>query len=54
MNRLAVPNMQQLRLSHFWLFNCTEGEELCIDFHYLARKLDFNFAFEDQVADKYI
>lgn len=47
--------MQQLRLSHFWLFNGTEGaEELRMDFHYLAHKVDFNPAFADQEADKYI
>lgn len=52
--QLSSTNMQQLRLSHFWLFNCTEGvKELYIDFHYLAQKLNFYFAFKDQVAGKY-
>lgn len=54
MSSLAAPDMQQLRLPHFWLFSCTGVEELCIDFHYLAHKLDFNFAFKDPVPDKYI
>lgn len=52
---LAVLNMQQLRLSHFWLFKGTErAEEQRMDFHYLAHKADFNPAFADQEADKYI
>lgn len=47
--------MQQLKLSHFWLFNGTEGaEELCMDFHYLTHKVDFSPALTDQMADKYI
>lgn len=47
MKNSAVPNMQQFKLPHFWLFNCTGVEKLCIGFHYLAHKLDFNFSLED-------